>query len=413
MTILTKAMCRRHAASDATGPDDRYRIQVFDSIFGIEEDWSLVAESKDIFFGPDFLKVLEKYPATGLKPYYGLVYENKRPVGILYFQSRYVRLAENLRKPGSDVQGIFKGITSVLRQAVVKSINFETVVCGNLMLTGKYGFCFDDAIPRNEQFYLVIKATEILNKYLNDQKINPGLILIKDFFEEDNPSGDEYHKGYTKFTVQPKMILDLDAAWRTFDDYLESLKSKYRVRARKAMKKASDINKVVFSAQEIAANKETIHSLYRNVSDQADFNAFVLSTQYFENIQEALSKNMKFTTYWRNGRMVAFYTSIKNYNVLDAHFLGYDPKENAECQLYLNMLYDLVREAIDLRLEKVDMSRTAVEIKSTVGAVPHDMYLYLRHTHPLLNKAVETVLGFVKPQEKYTIRSPFREEGED
>ena len=74
------------------------------------------------------------------------------------------------------------------------------------------------------------------------------------------------------------------------------------------------------------------------------------------------------------------------------------------------MLFDLIREGIDKRVTKVDLSRTAVEIKSTVGAIPHDMYLYLKHNNKLLNRAVETVLGFVKPEEDYIIRSPFREE---
>ncbi|MBL0025722.1 MAG: hypothetical protein IPO98_12330 [Saprospiraceae bacterium] len=108
--------------------------------------------------------------------------------------------------------------------------------------------------------------------------------------------------------------------------------------------------------------------------------------------------------------MVAFFTSIKNFDILDAHFLGYDPSENIECQLYLNMLYDLIKEGIDKRVSKVDMSRTAVEIKSTVGAVPHDMYLYLKHANKLLNKTVETILGYVKPNEQYIIRSPFRDD---
>jgi hypothetical protein len=127
-------------------------------------------------------------------------------------------------------------------------------------------------------------------------------------------------------------------------------------------------------------------------------------------LKEAFGDKLILTTYWRNGKMVAFFTSIKNYDVLDAHFLGYDPDENYECQIYLNMLYDLIREGIECGVSKVDMSRTAIEIKSTVGAEPHDMYLYLRHTNKFLNKTVETVLDFIKPQEEYIYRSPFRDE---
>ena len=297
-----------------------------------------------------------------------------------------------------------------IKQAVVNAINFETIVCGNLLLTGKYGFYFKDTVPRDDQFNIVRKAIDKLIDYLNTLNIKPGLVLVKDFFSQDIPVKAEHQADYTKFTVQPKMILNLDPNWKTFDDYLEDMKSKYRVRARKAMQKATNIKKVVFQEEDIATHRKVIHTLYKNVSDQADFNAFVLHEQYFENLKAALGDKMTFTTYWVDDKMVAFFTSIKNYDVLDAHFLGYDPVYLQENQLYLNMLYDLVREGIDKKVAQIDMSRTAVEIKSTVGAIPYDMFLYLKHTNAMLNKTVDFVLGLVKPEEQYVIRSPFRDE---
>ncbi len=409
MTFLSKTFCHKFKIDESAVIDNKFVISLYDSIFDIEEEWSSVAEGKDIFFSIGFLKVLEKFPASQIKPYYGVVKEDNVPVGIIYFQSKYVKLRENLRKSGIEPKNGIEKINEKIKFAAVCCINFHTIVCGNLLLTGNYGFCFKESIDRDQQFHLVIKATEKLTEYLHKQEIKAGLVLIKDFFAEDTPSTGEYHAGFTKFTVQPKMILNLKQDWKTFDDYLEDMKSKYRVRARKALQKAQNISKQIFTVDQISEHREIIHSLYKNVSDQAEFNAFVLDERYFENLQEALGKNMIFTTYWRQGKMVAFFTSIKNYDVLDAHFLGYKPSENAEYQLYLNMLYDLIKEGIDKRCNKVDMSRTAVEIKSTVGAEPHNMYLYLKHNNKILNKAVETVLGFVKPQENYIIRSPFRD----
>jgi predicted N-acyltransferase len=58
------------------------------------------------------------------------------------------------------------------------------------------------------------------------------------------------------------MILNLDPNWKTFDDYLEDMKSKYRVRARKAMQKATNIKKVVFQEEDIATHRKVIHTLY-------------------------------------------------------------------------------------------------------------------------------------------------------
>jgi predicted N-acyltransferase len=409
MTTIAKSFCKKQAQSESISDYGRYTIALYDTIEDIEEEWALVSAAHDIFFSNDFLRCIERCPATGIKPYYAIVKEKNTPVGIIYFQSKYVKLKENLRKPGIEPKTMMQKLTDPIRHAVVSAINFETIVCGNLLLTGDYGFYFKDHIDRNEQFYIVIKAAHKLQLVLKNQDKEPGLILIKDFYADQTPIEGEYHQGFTKFSVQPKMILTLNPAWKTMDDYMESLKSKYRVRARKALEKSKHITKKVFEIDDIAQHRDTIHALYKNVSDQADFNAFVLHPQYFENLKHAFGHNMTFTTYWKDEVMIAFFTSIKNYDVLDAHFLGYDPNLNAEYQLYLNMLYDLTEEGIRKRVRSVDMSRTAVEIKSTVGAVPHEMYLYLRHTNHVINKTVDSILSFVKPEADFVIRSPFRE----
>lgn len=409
MTTIAKSFCKKHIHTDMISDGGRYTISLHDSIDDIEEEWASVSAAHDIFFSIDFLRCIEKCPATGIKPYYAIVKEKNTAVGIIYFQSKYVKLKENLRKPGSEPKTMMQKLTEPMRQAVVSAINFETVVCGNLLLTGDYGFYFKEQIDRNEQFYIVIKAANKLQLVLKNQNKEPGLILIKDFYSDQTPKDGEYHQGFTRFSVQPKMILSLNPTWKSMDDYLESLKSKYRVRARKALEKSKEITKKIFDIEDIATHRDAIHALYKNVSDQADFNAFVLHPQYFENLKHAFGKNMTFSTYWKDGKMIAFFTSIKNYDVLDAHFLGYDPALNAEYQIYLNMLYDLIAEGIKLRVSQVDMSRTAVEIKSTVGAKPHDMYLYLHHTNPVINKTVDSVLSFVKPDADFVIRSPFRD----
>jgi len=325
MTLLSKTFCKKHLLQGSSSLDQRYDIELFDSINGVEEAWSVISSAHDIFYGAEFLRCVETYPASGIKPYYGIVRDNNEPVGIIYFQSKSVKLKENLRQSKNDAKSTLSLLSSPIKRAVVNAINFETIICGNLLLTGKYGFYFKDSVPRNDQFNIVRKAIDKLEDYLNNLGIKPGLILVKDFFSQDIPISVENQADYTKFTVQPKMILNLDPKWKTFDDYLEDMKSKYRVRARKAMQKSANITKVVFHDEQIAEHRKTIHKLYKNVSDQADFNAFILHDQYFEKLKDALGDKMTFTTYWIDEKMVAFFTSIKNYDVLDAHFLGYDP----------------------------------------------------------------------------------------
>jgi hypothetical protein len=409
MNMISRTFCSKSKAREVL-QSGSFTIELYDSINNVEELWSSIAP-QDIFFSIEFLRCVERYAPSGIQPFYGIVRDHRNPVGIIYLQSKYVRLRENLRKPGAAQKTGIKYVTDPIKKAVVHALNFHTIVCGNLLLTGKYGFFFQADISGDQQFLLVSKTIDQLAQHLRKQGIKTGLMLIKDFFEAESVADNIPRQDYTRFSVQPKMILSVDPKWKSLEDYMEDLKSKYRIRIRKALEKAADIEKVEFGVEEIRKYRKSIHRLYKNVSDQADFNAFILHEQYFEHLKEALGSQMTFTAYFREGQMIAFHTSIRNFGVLDAHFLGYEPNLNQTCHLYLNMLIDLLCQGIKGKVEIIDMSRTAIEIKSTLGAQPHDMYLYLKHTNHILNKTVSSILSLVKPQQDYIIRQPFRTEG--
>ncbi len=412
MALISMPTCQKESRFSAPLHDD-YELQLFESIDAIEAEWAMVSDSHDIFYSAPFLKCIERATPSGITPYYCLVTKKALPIGIIYLQAKAVRLKENL-KVDRNKGGWSNALPMFwLKKWLISRINFYTVICGNLMLTGRYGFYFPGNIGKEEEFRLVAEATKQLQAFLRKKGISPGLILVKDFFVLEAPIKEDSAFEFTRFTVQPKMLLHLRPSWMSFEDYLSDLKSKYRVRWKKAMQKGAEIEKKTLAADEIAQFSKVIATLYRHVADQADFNAFYLHERYFEELKLALGEAMTLTSYWKKGKMVAFFTSIANYDILDAHFLGYDPEENQECQIYLNMLYDLIREGIDKKMTCVDMSRTAIEIKSTVGAVPHEMYLYLKHSQPMLNKATGAILGLVKPNDAFVIRTPFRDDPED
>lgn len=383
------------------------------SIEEVADEWGKNCP-QDHFVSVGYLKCIEYYRPTGIDPFYCIVKEANEVIGILYFQHKFVKLKENLREIESpvpnDLSTISNKIIEAAKRAAIKCINFHTIVAGNLLLTGKYGFHFHPHISKDKQFELVAKASEILAATLANKGCSKGLILLKDFYTHELPEN-FLEAGFTKFQVDPKMIITIEDNWKTFEDYLESLKSKYRVRARKCLKFGQQIVKRVFDADDIRAHKSTIHRLYKNISDTADFNAFILHEDYFEGIKRAMGDQLTFMTYYVDGEMIAFFTSVKNYEILDAHFLGYNLEKNTAFHIYQNMLFDLIAQAIDKGVKKVDLSRTAIEIKSTVGAVPQDMYLYMKHSNKALNLALPKILGMVKPSNDYVIRSPFRDLG--
>lgn len=406
---IAKICPKRAIQADSSESDKSLscRVQISTRISDYEVIWDDINSSGDMLFSSRYLSIIEKNPPEGIMPYYAILFENAIPVGCFYFQYKYVRLQDNLRDVNYSQNDGQNPLLQFLKTQCIKAINFPTLVCGNLMITGSYGYRFKEGVKKEKQKQHLAYVTDYMMGYLKSQNIHPGLIVIKDF--EGIPQKNEFKlKNFTDFSVQPNMYLSIKPEWTTFEEYLFDLKSKYRVRYRKSMQTTQHLTQREMSLEEIKSHRQTIHHLYKNISDQARFNSFVLDVHYFEALKEALGKKMRLISYWQEETLVGFYTTIEHEGMLEAHFLGYDTELNKTVHLYLAMLYDMLKMAIRLKCAKLNMSRTAIEIKSTVGAIPEDMYVQIRHTNKVINKSVESIVKWVNPSEDYIIRHPFK-----
>jgi hypothetical protein len=189
---------------------------------------------------------------------------------------------------------------------------------------------------------------------------------------------------------------------------MSDLKSKYKVRTRRTLKKLDGVYRRYLDLDDLEKHKDTMHKLYKSIANQASFNLFILDPLYFYGLKKHLKDKIKIVGYFLEEKMVGFYTIVYNYDTLDAHFLGYDSDHNREYHLYHNMLYDLLFEAIDKKKKHLDLSRTAMEIKSSIGAEPSKMFLYLKVTNPIANKFTARFLKFLTPNIDWEERNPFK-----
>lgn len=402
MSILALPACKKKEL-DIAMASRSVEFTIAENIDQVIYYWDNLA-GDDVFISTEYLRAFEKSPAEGITPYYMVIFSERKPVGIVYFQWKFFRLEENMR---NDTES-GKSISNTFKRVVIQNVNFPTLICGNLLLTGNHGFVFDKSVPEKEQWTLLDAAIGQITSYLQRKGRPVGLVLVKDFTKSHQEN--IYGKSFVEFAVQPTMVMKISPSWHNFQDYTDAMKSKYRVRLKKARKEISTFQRKILSADEIKQYKNEIFSLYKNVSNQANFNTFLLNEDYFESIQRALGEQMTFTAYLKDNTLIGFQTTIVNQDVLHAHFLGYDKEINKDCQLYLNMLYDITEQAIQKKKSGIDFSRTAIEIKSTVGAVDIPLLLYIKHVHPVWNKAVSPILNLVKPDTNYIIRHPFREE---
>jgi len=286
------------------------------------------------------------------------------------------------------------------------------MVVGNLTHTGQHGIYFlQDDIDTNTYVNTLFKAVEALKEKIRKESAKRiKFVLLKDYF-----SNDEIHKSYkilnahqySQAIVQPNMIMQVDPKWKRIEDYVKDLNKKYRTRYNRARKKFNSIERRELNIVSIERDSKELHKLYMNVSNNAKFNTFILPEHHFLSLKQELQDNFKVFGYYLENKLIGFYTLILNHEVLETYFLGYDSDHQYENQLYLNMLYDMLGFAIEHRFSSVVYARTAMEIKSSVGAKPVPMTMYMRHTNNIANTILKVIFNFMKPNQKWEERHPF------
>ncbi len=370
------------------------------------KDWSRIVANQPLFLQKSYLQAIEKCPPKNMQFAYLTFYKDNQPCGVAYAQIFKFSTYESLKHHRSFNDSNAKFLQ--LKKWVAHQVAFHSIVCGNVLMTGEYGYSFNQAIAKETQFDIVNEGLQKLRDLLVQKDINVAVILHKDYFEDNRQHTSKNDFG--EFQIQPNMIIDLKEEWTKFDDYLNSMSSKYRVRARRAFKKIDGIEKRELTFEEVKLHQSTIYELYDSVVRSAGFNGITLSQNYFTNLKAHLAEAFKVIGYFREGQLIGFYTVFleKKRQSMESHFLGINHAENRHCQLYLNMLYDMINMGIYHRVKRIYFARTALEIKSSVGATPHEMYFYMQHQNPLLNRFTKPLFNLFNPQEAWTQRNPFK-----
>jgi len=288
-------------------------------------------------------------------------------------------------------------------------VKHEMLICGNVILTGEYGIRIvsGDNGEMNMVTPHILDAVKAYIKKHKNKQIQS--ILLKDFYLEGPLKRQSFGaEKFTSFQVQPDMILTVDSSWTSYADYLAAVKSKYRVKFKKVKKKGVDLSFQVMDQNMAQRYNAEMYKMYKDTADRATFSMFVLDENYFGRLKEVLGDNIILTGVFLEETLVAFFTYVKNGELGDAHFLGYNVSLNNKYQIYFNILLQLVETAIDNKANYLNLSRTALEIKSSVGAKPYNMEVHLRYHRSWINKHLPYFLSKFVPANDWLPRNPFK-----
>ncbi|OCB72253.1 Peptidogalycan biosysnthesis/recognition [Flavobacterium glycines] len=378
-----------------------FSFKIYDTVRDIPAEWDILSK-KNIFLSRDYLRILETAAPENMSCRFVTLLHEQEIIGICI--SQFLDLSQIPSFGERD-----HCLRTKIRNFVFKKFGSKVLIIGNNMLTGQNGIAFSKKVPRENTIKVLKQASNALELLYQKQGKKPHLTIFKDFSATQLKDFDtaEFDSFY-RFSTQPNMIFDIKDSWETFDNYLADLNKKYRDQYKRARKKSDSLHKQKMSLSEIQKHKKEIHDLYMNVAKKAAFNTFYLGENHFEIFKKNLKDHFLFYGYFNENKLIGFNTLIKNGSDIDTYFLGYDEDCQKEKMLYLNMLYDMIGYSINKKYHRIIFARTALEIKSSVGAKAVAMFGLIRHNNPVLNLLVSKTFNYFEPKIAWQERNPFK-----
>jgi hypothetical protein len=377
-----------------------YCCEIFSSVAEFPfAQWQRLVPAENLMFNIDYLTSIEQNQSGKMEFRYVFIKQNEELIGIAYFQI----------VPFNGMQlSQYHATNAMLNRVknfVLPHIEVKMLVGANLLMTGEKGFFFRANLSLQE----VADAYLYAVKAVFDSDASIKAFLMTDVFEQDVLLKNTFQRAnFYSIDEEPDMVMCLRPQWKNFDDYLQSLSAKYRVRAKKCFSVSAAIQKKNLSLEEVHRLESQIHELYHNTIAKSTFSLLELKQGFFSSQKKIFGNRYMITGYFLDEKLVGFNSLYCHTRTGEVHYIGLNYEVNKTYRLYQRMLYDMVDCGISKRFDKLHFGRTAPEIKSTVGAVPVPVSGLLKHRNFLVNRFIVKPLAAVIKPPNFIFRNPFK-----
>jgi hypothetical protein len=375
--------------------------------------WDAVTAEAGFFLRRDVLRVIEDHGPENIQPRYVMIFHGAEPIAAIAAQVVTIT-GERLRRERAVSKANPKG--GVLRQLIAPVVRAagdglceRMLVAGNLLSWGFHGIAFAPNCDVGEVWPGVAEA---LYRLRRAERLTGGadFTMVKDITSGQAAVEALRRFSYRAFETEPNMVLHLDPAWRTHDDYLAALDSKYRKKVKDQAKKLAAAGCTIESldASGVAAEAARLHELYLAVQANASVRLVTIRPSYFPALARAAGDDFRCTVIRRGSEIIGFVTSVRDGEAAVGYYIGFNRAAAAEgIPIYLQLLHATISDAIGWRSRRLSLGRTALEPKAGRGAKPEPMTVWLRHRVPAMNWILRALLDAV-PHAEPPERNPFK-----
>jgi hypothetical protein len=161
-------------------------------------------------------------------------------------------------------------------------VHQRMLVCGTFLSTGPHGVAFAEG---EDTARLRPVVEEAIYRIRHSIKLfgDSDLVMIKDLTDNQKEAAAAQRRfHFRRFETEPNMILSFEPGWRSFDDYLRDMRSEYRIRIRRTIRKleTSDVILESLDPEQVKAKSAEIHNLYLQVHEHQKLRLVTIRPQW-------------------------------------------------------------------------------------------------------------------------------------
>ena len=370
------------------------KVRIFNNISDIPEGWDKLLPFKH-FLKTSTLQLTTHAELPDVEHLFAGFFENEELIGVAYFQLL------NIKKYHLRTDQL-----SLVSNVAWKVIS--NIMCPKLLVAGHLFHheisTFYTKIETPYEAYVVYSS--MMDQCLQYSGVKA--LLVKDLPPAMTTYFQNLRPHFLRMPNDISMEMHIDPEWREVKDYEKALKHKYAQRFRKVRSQLKGVNIRELSAEEVDEHKHRLFALYNQVANKQDVRLGFLSAEYLPMLKHAFEKSFKIWAFYKESVLIGFYSAWHHNHTFDMYYIGFDYESNKEFNLYFNMLFFGVEQAINNHCRLLIMGRTALEAKARLGCEPKYLstFIYIK------NKWIRQWVNNIGPRnegEEWENRHPFIE----
>ena len=191
--------------------------------------------------------------------------------------------------------------------------------------------------------------------------------------------------GYRCIATPPTHYLQ--PLFESFHQYTTALRSHYRYKINRSLRKLRHAEVHISICKEPAeileAYSPEVHSLYYQVLERSNIRLETLPIEFFHELTVRLAGQVDLVLLSKQTRVLAFGWSLRAGSTCHMLFAGLNYELNAHFDLYFNLMYAWLDNALQSGAANIEFGQTADAFKARLGCSQRPLYAFLKGLGPL------------------------------